>query len=244
VETYDRILGLIGRGEENGVLHPGVGTTTGLMRTRQENWVASFEAMAHHFRGWGLYCLAAEDAEHGNPQGALAKLTEADDSYAKALDMVPTYAKVRLNRWALEKLRAEIVDASAQRENRDASLRRGDEHIRRAEIDLTECLRRNPEDAKSHFSLAMLYARKRLDREAILHLRAAADLQPSLGSLLRSEHDFDHLASTPEYQSMVNQAREAADRVGMMSLFTDVDFPADFPATEVSPGDNTGRRIP
>lgn len=246
LETYDHILAITepraatssapargGRGREASHDPPRLPDPNG-----------AYRAMAYHFKGWSLYCLGEREANLKNPAQAQARLDEAKRCYEKALDIEPTYAKVRLNLWKLHSLRARVFVQLGQPAQQMASLREASQQLVQAEKDLLQRLERRPEDAKAHFTLAMLYVCQNRDKAGLAHLEEAVQINPSLASLLRSEHAFNRLASTKQYQKMLRQADEFPEQVTVESLFTDTDFPTDIPRRAEPPGSHTPSRVP
>jgi len=232
--TYDRILRIVKSAEAAPLSPHGQQQPPGKRDS-------AYRAMAQHFKGWSLYCLAERDVGRKKHAEAQHKLEGAQDCYGRALAIVPTYAKVRFNLWKLEGLRARIFTATGQPERRKACLQKGKQELQRAEDDLQRQIKRNSRDAKAHFSLAMVHASREKDGPALKHLQEAVGLDGSLAFLLRSEHVFDRLASTGAYRKLIQRAGQFRDQITMQSLFTDAEFPA---LTEEPPGTGTGREQP
>ena len=227
VETYDRILAMTGASPLAAPSGPSTGTPSGPTRDlNPKDPDAPYRAMARHFKGWSLHCLAARDADAGRPEPALKRLDEARRNYLLALGIEPGYAKVRLNLWALEVLSASLYAVLRQDAKQAESLQIAEEHLVRAESGLLTQVKEHPKDAKAHFSLAMLYACRGKDELALDYLEKAVARDASLSALLASEHDFDRLAATPRYRALARKSHDFADRAQAASLFTDTNFPS------------------
>jgi len=139
---------------------------------------------------------------------------------------VPEYAKVRLNLWKLHSLRVKLLGGRTSSDERERCLAGGVKQLGLEEDSLLNRIKARPNDAKAHFTLAMLYAWQKKDDTALKYLDRAVQLDPSLAALLRSEHAFDRFASAEQYKRLTRQASEFPERAARGSLFSDADFPS------------------
>jgi len=249
IETYDRILVMTrpearrepirgepetsgpSRGQRDMGTPPAPERTSDPSERGRRQWDdddpnTAYRAMAFHFRGWSLFCLAERDVDGGNEARARDRLADAKRCYDQALSLVPEYAKVRLNLWKLHSLRAKLLGVRTSSDERDRCLAEGVRQLGLAEESLLSRIKARPDDAKSHFTLAMLHAWQKKDGTALKYLDKAVQLDPSLATLLRSEHAFDRFALTEQYKRLTRLASEYPERAALGSLFTDADFPS------------------
>jgi tetratricopeptide (TPR) repeat protein len=229
VQTYDTILRLTGGRTSRGARQSHHEMTSGpeaaLVPTQGEKASYAHRAMAYHFKGWSLYCLAREKADGENRKDAARLLDEAERCYKRSLAVVPAYAKVRLNLWKLGTLRAQFLEAGGRGQLAEFSREKAGQELVRAETELKRWVAERPRDAKARFSLAMLYAWQEKKGLALAYLQEAVRIDGALASLVPSEHAFDMLASEEAYRAIVRRGGDYPAHLMMRSLFTDADFP-------------------
>ncbi len=210
--TYDTILSLVPASSE----------------------AATLRAMAFHFRGWSMYELAEAEMDQGRLVRARDRLARAMGDYRRALDLIPGYVKVRYNEGLALMKAAELAEKEKSSDpDRARSLReQATRKFKAAEDGFERRLAANPDDAKSHFSLAMVKSILGEHKGALQHLTRAVDIDGHISVLLDQEHVFDRYKDKREYKAIQEKAKALRGTVpaNPLDIFFDADLPTPAPS--------------
>jgi len=210
--TYDTILALLPASSE---------TTT-------------LRAMSFHFRGWSMYKLAEAEMDQGRLVRARDRLARAMGDYQRALDLIPGYVKVRYNQGlALMKAAGLAEKKKPSDPDRARSLReQATRKFKATEDGFERRLATNPDDAKSHFSLAMVKSILGKHQGVLQHLTRAVEIDGYISVLLDQEHVFDRYKDKREYKAIQEKAKGLRGTVpaNPLDIFFDADLPTPAPS--------------
>jgi tetratricopeptide (TPR) repeat protein len=184
----------------------------------------AFLAMALHFEAWSHHA-EAEKLKGKDPAQAQRLLDTASGLYDRALALVPEYAKIRYNRSLLLTLAADLADGRGEKEAAQRLRTQAAEELANAAEALKRRLTAHADDARAHFTFAMVCVRQKALDLALTHIEEAVRLDRSLALLVPTEEVFKPLQGRKEFQAILEKGKELGREVPGRNLFFDADLP-------------------